>query len=42
MIKQKLIEKRKERNLTQEEFAFKLGLDPSNYKNFKKRVGQNG
>jgi len=31
MIKQKLIEKRKERNLTQEEFAFKLGLDPSNY-----------
>ena len=31
MIKQKLIYKRKERNLTQEEFAFKLGLDPSNY-----------
>ena len=31
MIKQKLIDKRKERNLTQEEFAFKLGLDPSNY-----------
>jgi transcriptional regulator with XRE-family HTH domain len=31
MIKQKLIDKRKERNLTQEEFAFKLGLDTSNY-----------
>lgn len=31
MIKQKLIIKRKERNLTQEELAFKLGLDTSNY-----------
>ena len=31
MIKQKLIDKRKEKNLTQEEFAFKLGLDASNY-----------
>jgi transcriptional regulator with XRE-family HTH domain len=31
MIKQKLKDKRLERNLTQEEFAFKLGLDTSNY-----------
>ena len=31
MIKQKLIAKRKERNLTQEEFAYKLGLNTSNY-----------
>jgi transcriptional regulator with XRE-family HTH domain len=31
MIKQKLIDKRKEKGLTQEEFAFKLGLDASNY-----------
>ena len=31
MIKQKLIDKRKEKNLTQEEFAFKLGIDSSNY-----------
>ena len=31
MIKQKLIDKRKERNITQEEFAFKLGLETSNY-----------
>ena len=31
MIKQKLIDKRKERNLTQEEFAYKLGIETSNY-----------
>lgn len=31
MVKQKLIDKRKEKNLTQEEFAFILGLDTSNY-----------
>jgi transcriptional regulator with XRE-family HTH domain len=31
MIKQKLIEKRKERNFTQEDFAFKLGIETSNY-----------
>ena len=31
MIKHKLIEVRKTKNLTQEEFAFKLGLDTSNY-----------
>jgi transcriptional regulator with XRE-family HTH domain len=31
MIKQRLIDKRKERNLTQEEFAFKLGIETSNY-----------
>jgi transcriptional regulator with XRE-family HTH domain len=31
MIKQKLIDKRKERNLTQEAFAFKLGMETSNY-----------
>jgi transcriptional regulator with XRE-family HTH domain len=31
MIKQKLIDKRKERNFTQEEFAFKLGIETSNY-----------
>jgi transcriptional regulator with XRE-family HTH domain len=31
MIKQKLIDKRKERNLTQEEFAFRLGIETSNY-----------
>lgn len=31
MIKQKLINKRKERNFTQEEFAFKLGIETSNY-----------
>jgi len=31
MIKQKLIDKRKERNLTQEDFAFKLGIETSNY-----------
>jgi transcriptional regulator with XRE-family HTH domain len=31
MIKQKLIDKRKERNLTQEDFAAKLGMETSNY-----------
>lgn len=31
MIKQKLINKRKEKNLTQAEFAFAIGLDTSNY-----------
>lgn len=31
MIKQKLINKRKERNFTQEDFAFKLGIETSNY-----------
>lgn len=31
MIKQKLKDKRIERNLTQEEFAFKIGLETSNY-----------
>jgi len=31
MIKQKLIDKRKERNLTQEEFAYRLGIETSNY-----------
>ena len=31
MIKQKLFDKRKERNLTQEEFAAKLGMETSNY-----------
>ena len=31
MIKQKLIDVRKTKNLTQEEFTFKLGLDTSNY-----------
>lgn len=31
MVKQKLKDKRIEKNLTQEEFAFKLGLDTSNY-----------
>lgn len=31
MIKQKLINKRKEKNYTQEEFAFKLGIETSNY-----------
>ena len=31
MIKQKLKDKRIEKNLTQEEFAFKLGLETSNY-----------
>ena len=31
MIKQKLKDKRLERNLTQEEFAFKLGIETSNY-----------
>ena len=31
MIKQKLIDVRKRNNLTQEEFAFKLGINPSNY-----------
>lgn len=31
MIKQKLINKRKERNFTQEVFAFKLGIETSSY-----------
>lgn len=31
MIKQKLIDKRKERNLTQEDLAFRLGMETSNY-----------
>lgn len=31
MLKQKLINKRKEQNLTQEEFAFLLGIETSNY-----------
>jgi transcriptional regulator with XRE-family HTH domain len=31
MIKQKLIDKRKERNLTQEEFAYKLGIETTKY-----------
>ena len=31
MTKQKLLNKRKECNLTQEEFAFKLGIETSNY-----------
>ncbi len=31
MIKQKLINKRKERNFAQEDFAFKLGIETSNY-----------
>ncbi len=31
MIKQKLMDKRKERNLTQEAFAFKLGIETSSY-----------
>jgi len=31
MIKQKLIDKKKDRNFTQEEFAFKLGIETSNY-----------
>lgn len=31
MIKQRLADKRKERNLTQEEFALRLGMETSNY-----------
>lgn len=31
MIKQKLSDKRKERNLSQEDFAAKLGIETSNY-----------
>ncbi len=31
MIKQKLINKRKECNFTQEEFAYQLGIETSNY-----------
>ncbi len=31
MIKQKLFDKRKEKNLTQEDFAAKLGIETSNY-----------
>lgn len=31
MIKQKLIDKRKDRNFTQEDLAFRLGMETSNY-----------